>query len=402
MNKFPIEVLSFVFTHLHFCEKQECMLVCKLWADSIGSGTLFDTVHINEVYTFDRFRRYFDPRFGKRAHIKSLVMSSRLLMQGHDNRQHKHLRSWISKIEALEHYNCYHLDNTLLPLRNFSALKRLVVKNASAGTVNTNVLANAPNITSLTLEGFLISTSTLEAIHSDLVALTSLELENMTLMGSNDNQAVNPALITPSALVTRVFITSCTSYTPLVQNWLQYIRYKHTHLRELRFLYKFTRPIQMENEKTLITTGVLPLLQDIGCNLRLLKMDCSTSLQLLFERMKSLGSRQKKALWCFLDKHHFIRELTLNLNSVIWVPRLLRDMNSLKVLTIKEMHAFTCAVNEIQSVVQLEKIFTSGLVSLLSLRIEEFKVNSITPANAICFLTKLDIRAIYIDTSACW
>jgi hypothetical protein len=142
--------------------------------------------------------------------------------------------SWIAKVEVLELRYSLPLDKCLLAWGTNSALKTLVAMAARRKDID--VLANAPNLTRLTLGNICISISYLEKIHSNLLFLKSLELENISLEHPNELETI-PKLVTPSEVVTKLLIITTHRIDPnhdtnLILKYLGYIRQKYTNLVE--------------------------------------------------------------------------------------------------------------------------------------------------------------------------
>jgi hypothetical protein len=74
MDKLPAEILSNIFAFLHFCDKRECMLVCRLWLNVIRPMALPDTVHITGKTDIRRFGQVLDSQYSNKAQIKDLVI----------------------------------------------------------------------------------------------------------------------------------------------------------------------------------------------------------------------------------------------------------------------------------------------------------------------------------------
>ncbi|KAI8885441.1 hypothetical protein K501DRAFT_270708 [Backusella circina FSU 941] len=450
MNKLPTETLLNIFVNLHFCEKQECMLVCHQWADIIRSTVLLDTVHINNKYTFAKLRRYLDAQASKKAQIKNLVIHSPLNRQealnyfqkyfprirslyirdytfhrlnrrniNQDNNKQSDFMSWIAKIEVFEQYNCSNLSQCFLTLGKFSALKKLVIDMSNfTGTLNINVLANAPNITNFTLRRCIIWTRDLEVIHLNLLLLESLKLDSITLGTPRVDDNIVLEAVIPSELVTTLLITTfhknANGDTRKILECLRYIRHKYTNLLQYRFIIDSTEIIKDPAERTFIESGILPTLPDLNRGLSLLEVNCCTLLPSLLMEMHSLGFNthclnislhfstskflHRKNL--LADNYSFIQQLTLNINSSKWIFHIARNMASLKILHIKVMSNFKYDRFKRQSIIRLEEIFSLSLKSLDSLIIETFDVDCITLLDQSFSLTKLEIYSQQIYTSA--
>ncbi|KAI8882560.1 hypothetical protein K501DRAFT_273506 [Backusella circina FSU 941] len=446
MDQLPGELLSSIFVNLHFCEKQECMLVCHQWADVIRSEVLYDTIHINEEYTIGRLGQFLDSHPSRKAQIKNMVVHSPVSQWGcldyfsnyfpklrslyiyscssdtiiesnpkeNDQRQMNRM-TWVSKIEVLEQYHCLHPNQCILSLGMYNALEKLVIHNGgSISIMNMDILANAPNIISLTLGRIEISINDLEKILSNLVLLKYLELHNVILKTLSEDTKTAPELVTPVKSLKTLLITlrhdDANNDTITILRCLQYIQYKCINLLKFRFIIDSTVMIKRDVEEELVECGILPLLLCLDHGLNSLEINCSTALSSLLNNVYALGfkahslnifmhfSLSKDRRISFRNSKNFIQQLTLNINSSKWVSDVLENLKSLKILHIKGMHNFVMSWSYSQYEINLDDIFTSCSNSLESLKIETFHlIYSVQIHHQAYSLTKLeiDIREVF-------
>jgi hypothetical protein len=417
------------------------MLVCRLWLNVIHPIALPDTVHITRESAIHKLGQALESQCSNKAQIKDLVIHSvglseevlgsyqdcfpkvrSLYLEGccyivilsEKNTQRKEkLMSWIADIEALEFRCNLPLDKCLLTGGTHSALKTLVV--IAASRTDIDVLANAPNLTSLTLGNISISISYLEKIHSNLLFLKSLELENIYLEPLDTLEAI-PEMVTPSEVVTTLFITTlhndANKETGWILKYLGYIRRKYTNLVEFRFLIGSLKPVSNLNEEKIFRNEMLPLIKHIGSKARLVEIDCFCMLSQLLELMNSAGfraeclklsstcSNSKASGWIFLNPHSFIGDLTINVNSSRWIPYFSSLMSSIKTLIIKGNSNFQYHGSRPNSTICLKNILGTCSSSLSTLKIEKFGIDappSICPSYS---LTKLQIFSHCISPAA--
>jgi hypothetical protein len=445
MDKLPDELLSNIFAYLHFCEKRECMLVCHLWLNVIRPMALSETVHITEGNAIRILNQFLDPQISNKAQIKDLVIhfaglneevldvyqkcfpkvrslyiqdcyyNTRSESPSEQHTQRKNiLMSWIAKFEVLELCGSFPLEKCLLAGGIYSALKKLVVM--PKNRMGIDILANTPNLISLTLGNIIVSTSYLEKIHSNLLFLKSLELENISLEPPDALEAISE-LVTPSEIVTTLFITTrhddVNKETGLILQCLRYIRRKYTNLVEFRFLIGSLEPVSNLNEQRIFSNEMLPLIKHIGSKARLVEIDCSSMLPHLLELMNSSGfqakclkltstyGNSKLPYSVFLNTHSFIRELTINVDSSRWSPFFPSLMPSIKTLTIKGNHNFLYHRFIPHSTICLQETLGACSNSLSTLRIEKCSVNAPSSICQSYSLTTLQIHTSYISPAVC-
>jgi hypothetical protein len=297
MTKLPNELLNLIFIYLPLVQKQECMLVSKLWKELIWTGDLFNSIHISSPGVFKKFIHLIKQQPELGLQVKNLVLlrcidftfdREKLLLLFPNAKKIKisrapgtpnavpienqsSLTSCVNdQVENLEDFNDFELTRSFMTHNSFQNLKTLKLNGqAATATDILSSLTNMPVLNSLTLDWFKLTMDMCETMHNNIPSLESLVATHTNLLPTR-----RPENVVPNLSLTTLEI-SAVAYPRISGNadWFNYFPRKYSHLKRFKFdLYELFEP---QDWGTVYQAQMPLLLQNCGSNLTSLFLSCS-------------------------------------------------------------------------------------------------------------------------------
>jgi hypothetical protein len=171
-----------------------------------------------------------------------------------------------SSLQHLAEAKSHVLTQTILSTQLCTQLDTLSVSACDdTDRVLIPLLANAPNLTKLSITALHISFRDVESLHTSLPLLRSIQFFYAKFLDSDD---FIPQHIQPALSVTQFALEAGRASTETQTEWLRYIHKKYPSLTDWEFRCLNDRLDREENVENVNKEGLIPLLQDLGPQLK--------------------------------------------------------------------------------------------------------------------------------------